>query len=133
MLGDAARSLTQTASRAAKATTSAAGAVGGAAVNGVIGGVTGAAAGIQRGLGSGSHSTAAAALALGAIGVTGLVEWPVVLAVGAGALALRQMNRGSTTPPKAPKAVPVKARNSAPPKKRKPPSRGGQRGATASR
>lgn len=93
MFGDAARRLRQTVSRAAAATTTAAGAAGGAAVNGVVGGVTGAVTGIQRGIGSGSRSVPAAALALGVVGVTGLVEWPVVLAVGAGALALRQLNQ----------------------------------------
>jgi hypothetical protein len=32
-------------------------------------------------------------LALGAIGVAGLVEWPVLLAIGGGALLLHRMNR----------------------------------------
>lgn len=99
MFGGAARSLSQSVSRAAAATTTAAGAVGGAAVNGVVGGVTGAVNGIQRGLGNGGRPMAAAALTLGVVGVTGLVEWPVVVAVGAGALLLRQMNR---PPEKAP-------------------------------
>src|SRR5919201_884753 len=62
-------------------------------IMGVVGGVTGAAEGIKRGINSGSHSTPAAALALGAIGVAGLVEWPVLLAVGGGALLLHRMNR----------------------------------------
>jgi hypothetical protein len=108
--------------RAAEATTEAAGAVGGAAVNGVVGAVTGAAAGIQRGIGSGSHSVPAAALTLGALGVTGLLEWPVVLAIGGGALVLRQLNNGhsdgshkaSVTPVK---AVPTKSTSSAAPRK----------------
>ncbi|MGA8329842.1 MAG: hypothetical protein WB777_11180 [Mycobacterium sp.] len=79
-------------SRAASATTATAGAVGGAAVNGVVGAVTGAAAGVQRGIDSGSHSTPAAALTLGALGVAGIVEWPLLLAVGGGALLLRRLN-----------------------------------------
>ena len=66
---------------------------GGAAVNGIVGGVTGAAEGIKRGISSGSHSTPAAALALGALGVAGLVEWPVLLAVGGGALLLRRLGQ----------------------------------------
>lgn len=58
--------------RAADATTATAGALGGAAVTGAIGAVEGTAAGIKNGLSSGSHSTAAAALTLGAVGVAGL-------------------------------------------------------------
>jgi len=87
------RYLGKTVNRAAEATTATAGAVGGAAVNGVMGGVTGAAEGIKRGISSGSHSTPAAALALGALGVAGLVDWPVLLAIGGGALLLQRMNR----------------------------------------
>ena len=82
-------------------TTAAAGAVGGAAVNGVVGGVTGAAEGIKRGVSEGSHSTPAAALALGALGVAGLVDWPVLLAVGGGALLLRRMSHQREAPAKA--------------------------------
>ena len=88
VVGGAVRGVGKTVSRAATVTTEAAGAVGGAAVNGVVGGVTGAAQGIKRGVSTGSHSTPAAALALGALGVAGLVEWPVLLAVGGGALPI---------------------------------------------
>jgi hypothetical protein len=98
VVGGAARSVGKTVNRAADATTAAAGAVGGAAVNGIVGGVTGAAEGIKRGVSSGSHSTPAAALAMGALGVAGLVEWPVLLAVGGGALLLHRMHRKSETP-----------------------------------
>lgn len=106
-------------SRAASATTAAAGAVGGAAVNGVVGAVTGAAAGVQRGIDSGSHSTPAAALTLGALGVAGLVEWPLLLAVGGGALLLRRLNTshndsGSDRPAK---IAAVKSTSSARPRK----------------
>jgi hypothetical protein len=90
--------------RAATATTTVAGAIGGAAVNGVVGGVKGAADGIQSGLDSGRKSTAAAALAIGALGVAGLVEWPVLLAVGGGALVLQRLSHRpaeSAPPPKA--------------------------------
>ena len=89
----AVRNVSRTVSRAASATTAAAGAVGGAAVNGVVGAVTGAAAGVQKGIDSGSHSTPAAALTLGALGVAGLVEWPLLLAVGGGALLLRRLEQ----------------------------------------
>ncbi|BCI52050.1 hypothetical protein NIIDNTM18_13280 [Mycolicibacterium litorale] len=77
----------------ATAATAAAGAVGGAAVNGIVGGVQGAANGIRDGLSSGSHSTPAALLTLGAVGAAGLVEWPVLAAVGGTALLARQLGR----------------------------------------
>ncbi|ORV51528.1 hypothetical protein AWC02_00115 [Mycolicibacter engbaekii] len=83
------------ANRAVTMTTEAAGAIGGAAINGAIGGVKGAASGVQQGLRSGSHSTAAAGLTLGALGVAGLVEWPVLVAVGGTALVLRQLTNRS--------------------------------------
>lgn len=105
VVGGTVRTVGRTVSGAATATTAAAGAVGGAAVSGIVGGVTGAAKGIQKGLSSGSKSTAAAALAIGAIGVAGLVDWPILLAVGGGALLLRKLNR---TPEVA--APPVKAK-----------------------
>lgn len=79
--------------KVADATTAAAGAVGGAAVNGVVGGLQGAASGAKSGLSSGSHSTAAAALTLGAIGAAGLVEWPLLVAVGGAALVVHQLGR----------------------------------------
>lgn len=85
--------LGRAAGRAATMTTEAAGALGGAAVNGVVGGVTGVAAGVQRGIGSGSRSTPAAALTFGALGVAGLVEWPVLLTVGGATVLLRQLNQ----------------------------------------
>ena len=121
VVGGAVRGVGKTVSRAATVTTEAAGAVGGAAVNGVVGGVTGAAQGIKRGVSTGSHSTPAAALALGALGVAGLVEWPVLLAVGGGALLLRRMSRKQEAP--APKAnlKPVPSeKEKAPPQKATP-------------
>jgi hypothetical protein len=81
--------------RTADAATAVVGAVGGAAVTGVIGAVEGTAAGVRNGLRSGSHSTTAAALTLAAIGVAGVVEWPILVAVGGGALAIHQLSRGS--------------------------------------
>ncbi|MBX9642083.1 MAG: hypothetical protein K2X97_20870 [Mycobacteriaceae bacterium] len=102
------RTMGRTVSRAATATTSAAGAVGGAAVNGVVGGVRGAAEGIQQGLSTGSKSTPAAALAIGAIGAAGLVEWPILLAVGGGALLLRKMSHSPEPPVQA--VQPAKAK-----------------------
>lgn len=106
----AVRRVGQTVGRAADATTSAAGAVGGAAVNGIVGGVTGAAAGVQRGIGRGSHSTPAAALTFGALGLAGLVEWPVLLAVGGGALLLRQLSHQRNGAAAPVKSAPTKAK-----------------------
>jgi cell division septation protein DedD len=117
----AARSVSRTVNRAASATTAAAGAVGGAAVNGVAGAVTGAAAGVQKGIDRGSHSTPAAALTLGALGVAGLVEWPILLAVGGGALLLRRLSNSRTDGPVASvaavKVTPAKSTSSATPAK----------------
>jgi len=79
----------------ADATVAAAGAVGGAAITGVIGGVQGTVSGIRNGLADGSHSTPAAAVTLGVIGAAGLVEWPVLLAVGGTALAVHQLSKRS--------------------------------------
>lgn len=89
----AVRSVGRTLNRAASVTTSTAGAVGGAAVNGVVGGIKGAAEGIQQGISKGSKSTTAAAVGLGALGAAGLIEWPVLLAVGGGALVLQRISR----------------------------------------
>jgi hypothetical protein len=85
--------------RTADATTAAAGAVGGAAVNGIAGGLRGTASGIRDGLGKGSQSPAAAAITLGAIGAIGLVEWPLLVAVGGGALVVHQLSRRSEDEP----------------------------------
>jgi hypothetical protein len=143
VVGGAVRNVGKTVGRAADAATAAAGAVGGAAVNGVVGGVTGAAEGIKRGISSGSHSTPAAALALGALGVAGLVEWPVLLAVGGGALLLHRLQ--GKPAPKSPKAnlKPVPSEPARAPKKTaaakapsKPPAKkttGRRAGATALR
>jgi hypothetical protein len=61
----------------------------------VIGGVQGAVTGIKSGVSSGSHSTPAAALAIAAIGATGLVEWPILLGVGGTAIVVRQLKQRS--------------------------------------
>jgi hypothetical protein len=77
----------------ADATSAAAGAVGGAAVTGVIGGVEGTARWIRNGLSTGSHSTPLAVLTLATVGAVGLVEWPILLTVGGGALLVHQLSR----------------------------------------
>jgi hypothetical protein len=86
------------ASRTVDAGVAAAGAVGGAAVNGVVGGVQGVVGGVQSGLSSGSRSIPAAALtvaAVGAAGAAGLVEWPVLLPVGATLLGVHYLTHRS--------------------------------------
>jgi hypothetical protein len=107
----------RTVTKTADVITAAAGAVGGAAVNGVIGGLIGVATGVRNGVSSGTHSTATAAVTLGAIGAVGLVglEWPVVLAIGGPARVVHQLaNQHNGTPskssPPATKAAAPKSR-----------------------
>jgi hypothetical protein len=116
VVGGAVRGVGRTVNRAASATTAAAGAVGGAAVNGVVGGVKGTAEGIKKGIGSGSKSTAAAAVAIGALGVAGIVEWPILVAVGGGALVLRKV----TQKPDEPAPPPAKTKLAPVPDKAEP-------------
>jgi hypothetical protein len=93
----------------ADATTEAAGAIGGAAVNGAIGAVRGTASGVRKGLSSGRESTPAAAVTLAAIGAAGLVDWPVVVAIGGTALLVRELGRWSAA--KSPNASSAPARS----------------------
>jgi hypothetical protein len=83
--------------------------VGGAAINGVIGGIQGAVTGIRNGVGSGSHSTPVAAFTLGVIGAAGLVEWPVLIAVGGTALVIHQLSNRSDGERGRPPATPLKS------------------------
>ena len=83
------------ASRTADASIAAAGAVGGATVNVVVGSVQGTVGGVRSGLSSGSRATPAAALTLAAIGAAGLVEWPVLLPVGATVLGVHYLTHRS--------------------------------------
>ena len=77
--------------RSAETVMTTAGAVGGAVSNGVVEGLRGAVQGAKSGLAEGPQSTPAAVLAFAAVGAAGLVEWPVVLGVGATALVLRRL------------------------------------------
>jgi hypothetical protein len=92
---DVLRGTLHVASRTVDASVAAAGAVGGAAVNGVVGGVRGAVRGAQGGLSSGSRSIPAAALTVAAVGAAGLVEWPILLPVGATVLGVRYLTHRS--------------------------------------
>jgi hypothetical protein len=88
---DLVRETLRVAGRTVDASIAAAGAVGGATVNGVVGGVQGALGGVRSGLRSGSRSIPAAALTVAAVGAAGLVEWPVLLPVGATVLAVHYL------------------------------------------
>jgi hypothetical protein len=92
---DLVRETLHVASRTVDASVAAAGAVGGAAVNGVVGGVQGVVGGVQRGFRSGSRSIPAAALTVAAVGAAGLVEWPVLLPIGATVLGLHYLAQRS--------------------------------------
>src|SRR5690242_11656250 len=85
---DVFRGTMRVANRTLEASVAAAGAVGGAAVQGVVGGV-------QTGLSSGSRSLPAAALTVAAVGAVGLVEWPVLLPVGATVLGVSYLAQRS--------------------------------------
>lgn len=89
----------------ADATTTVAGAVGGGVIGGVTGGIRGTAEGVRDGIRAGSSSTPTAVLTMAAVGAAGLVEWPVLLAVGGTALVLHEWDRKSARPDRAVKAV----------------------------
>lgn len=99
------------AGRTADASIAAVGAVGGAAVSGVVGGVGGAIGGARSGLSSGSRSTPAAALTLAAVGVAGLVEWPVLLPIGGTALAVHYLMHRSADDHERPSARRIGSRS----------------------
>ena len=90
---DVVRETLHVANRTVDASVAVAGAAGGAAVNGVVGGV-------RSGLSTGSRSIPAAALAMAAVGAAGLVEWPVLLPVGATVLAVHYLVHRSDGEPK---------------------------------
>jgi hypothetical protein len=84
--------------RTADAAVAVAGAASGAVINGVVGGVQGSASGVRDGMRNGSHSTPAAALTFGLLGAAGLVEWPLLVGIGATALVLRQVRSPDSRP-----------------------------------
>jgi len=89
----------------ADATTTVAGAVGGGVIGGVTGGIRGTAEGVRDGIRAGSSSTPTAVLTMAAVGAAGLVEWPVILAVGGTALVLHEWDRKSGRTDREVKAV----------------------------
>lgn len=95
---DLASTAVRAAANTVAATTAAAGAVSGAVIGGALGSVRGAVGGVGAGSLNGARSRPAAVLGLAAVGAAGLVEWPVVLAVGATGLLVRQLNSSSAVP-----------------------------------
>ena len=89
----------------ADATTTVAGAVGSGVIGGVTGGIRGSAEGVRDGIRAGSSSTPTAVLTMAAVGAAGLVEWPVLLAVGGTALVLHEWDRKSGRTDREVKAV----------------------------
>jgi hypothetical protein len=65
--------------------------------------------GIRNGVANGSHSTPAAALTLGVLGAAGLVEWPLLLAVGGTALVVHQLSKRSEGQPVLTPATPLQS------------------------
>jgi hypothetical protein len=92
----------------------------------VVSGARGVATGVRNGASNGSHSTAVAALTLGAIGAAGLVEWPILVAVGGTALVVHQLaNQRNDKPSTSTRAAPAVSSGSSssapkPPAKRAP-------------
>ena len=82
----------------AGAATSTAGVLSGGAVGGGVGALSGVARGLTQGVAAGAargrHSTAATVITLTAVGVSGLVDWPILLATGGAAIVLdKAINR----------------------------------------
>jgi len=100
------------------ATTSVAGATGGAAlgaglgaVRGAdLGAVRGAADGLRDGTERGSRSAPDAALTVTALTVTGILDWPLVLAAGGTAFLVNRLTQHPAGPPPHPPATRPRAR-----------------------
>ena len=113
IIGSSIRATEDFAAATTSAAGAAAGAVAGAVAGGAVGAVGGGLQGIKGGLGLGSRSVPAAALTLAAVGATGLIDWPVLLAVGGTALVLRQLRNGHSTGDQAPGRAGTPGRNRA--------------------
>ncbi|MBV8349075.1 MAG: hypothetical protein JOZ49_16570 [Mycolicibacterium sp.] len=81
------------ATRTAGAVGTATAAVGSATLHGVVGGMAGTVAGVREGWADSRTRSAPAALTVVAIGTLGLVEWPLMLAIGGTVLAARRLAR----------------------------------------
>ncbi len=92
---------------AAAALTGSAAALSGAATGAAAGAVNGATQGAGHARGSGPRSPALAALVVAAIGVTGLIEWPVLALGGVAALVLGQRRTTPASTPISPNAAPA--------------------------
>ncbi len=91
------------------ATTSVAGATG-AALGAGLGAVRGAADGLRDGAERGSRSAPAAALTVTALTVTGILDWPLVLAAGGTAILVNRLTQHPAAPPPHPPATRPRAR-----------------------
>ncbi len=118
------------------ATTSAAGTTGGAALGAGLGAARGAGLGAARGAGlgavrgaadglrdgaeRGSRSAPAAALTVTALTVTGILDWPLVLAAGGTAFLVNRLTQHPAAPPPHPPATRPRARAARKPGRRGP-------------
>lgn len=88
-------SVTNAVTKAAYFTTDVAGALGGmtagVVVGGVKGGLDGAKNGVRTGMEKGTESPVTSAATMAVLGVSGVVGWPIVAAVGGPALAVRML------------------------------------------
>jgi len=84
-------SLGATIAGATTTTTAAAGAASGGALGATLGALRGAADGVRGGAEKGSRSPTAAALTAVALGVTGILDWPLLLTVGGTALVVNRL------------------------------------------
>jgi len=91
---------------AAVAVTGGAAALSGAATGAAEGAVNGATQGASHARGSGPRSPALAALVVAAIGVTGVLEWPVLALGSVAALVLGQRRNKPAITPISSKAAP---------------------------
>ncbi len=102
---------TSVAGAVAGVTTTLAGAASGAALGGGVGALRGATQGAADGAGRGSRSTPAVVLTVAALGVTGVLDWPLLLAAGAAAYLLQRNSQGPDTAPTAVTGAGVKRRS----------------------
>lgn len=113
------------------ATTSAAGATGGAALGAGLGAVRGAADGLRDGAERGSRSAPAAALTVTALTVTGILDWPLVLAAGGTAFLVNRLTQHPAAPPPHPPATRPRARAARKTRTPRSPAAAGRRSPTA--